>query len=161
MRRFVLVAFALSLLTACRPGAAPLSDEDIAALNALTDAYGESVLAGDTDGQAAMFAEDGLWWGADAPAVEGRAAIRDAMEPVPGMTVQDFTSTLLEIDGYGDLAFVRGTWSETFVAEGMEEPITITGKAVAIFRKQEDGSWLCTVDIWNTDAPMPQLEEGL
>jgi hypothetical protein len=44
----------------------------------------------------------------DAPAIEGRAAIRAATEPDPGITVQEFTITSLEIDGYGDLAFDRG-----------------------------------------------------
>ena len=159
MSRLVLAAFALAFLAACQPGVAPLTDEDIAALNALRAAYIEGAQAGDVDAQAAVFAEDALWLGPDAPAIEGRAAIRAASEPVPGMTVQDFTITSLEIDGYGEVAFDRGTWSQTAVAEGMAEPVTMTGKYVLIVRKQEDGSWLWAVDIWNTDAPMPQLEE--
>jgi uncharacterized protein (TIGR02246 family) len=160
MRRFVFAGFALSLLAACQPGAAPLSDEDIAALNALKDAYVEAMLAGDAEALAALYADDATIMPADRPSVEGRAAIRDALQPVPGVTVQDLTFTSVETDGYGDLAFSRVTWSETQVVEGMEAPITLTGKSVVIFRKQEDGSWLFTVEIWNTDAPMPQPEGG-
>jgi uncharacterized protein (TIGR02246 family) len=159
MRSLAFVTVSLALLTACQPGAAPLSEEDILAVNELRAGYVQAVLAGDVDGQVAAFAEDAVWWGADTPGIEGRAAIRAAFEPVPGTTVQDFTDASLEIDGYGDLAFDRGTWSETYVTEGMEEPITVTGKYVAIARKQDDGKWLWTVDIWNTDAPMPQLEQ--
>jgi ketosteroid isomerase-like protein len=105
-----------------------------------------------------MFAEDAVWWVPDAPAIEGRAAIRAATEPDPGIAVQEFTVTSLEIDGYGDLAFDRGAFTYTVVSEGAEEPITFIGKYVVIARKQEDGAWLWTLNIWNTDAPMPRPE---
>jgi len=159
MRSLAFVTVCLAILAACKPGAARLSEEDILALNELRDGYVQAVLAGDVDGQVAAFAEDAVWLGDDTPGIQGRAAIRAAFEPVPGTTVQGFTNTSFEIDGYGDLAFDRGTWSETYITEGMEEPITVTGKYVAIARKQDDGKWLWTVDIWNTDAPMSQLEQ--
>ena len=158
MRRLALAGVSLVILTACGPGVAPLTDEDIAALDALRSAYTEAVLAGDADAQAAQFTEDALWLGADAPAIQGRAAIRAAHEPDPSVTVQEFTITSLEIDGYGDLAFDHGTWSQTYVAEGMAEPVTVVGKYVTIVRKQDDGSWRWAVDIWNSDAPMPRPE---
>jgi hypothetical protein len=47
---------------------------------------------------------------------------------------------------------------DTVVSEGAEEPITLIGKYVVIARKQEDGAWLWTLNIWNTDAPMPRPE---
>jgi len=145
-------------MVACQPGVAPLTDEDIAALNAMRTAHVEAVLARDVDAAVDVYAEDALWWGADAPAVEGRAAIQAAIEPQPGMTVQDFDITSIEIDGYGDVAFDRGTFRQTIVIEGAEEPITVVGKYVLIARKQADGTWLWTLDIWNADAPMPQPE---
>ena len=105
-----------------------------------------------------MYAEDIVVLPPNGPTVEGRAASRAACE-AGETTIQDFTLTSLDIDGYGDLAFDRGTWSQTIVAEGMEEPLTLTGKYVAIARKQADGSWLLTVDMWNSDAPLPQPEQ--
>jgi uncharacterized protein (TIGR02246 family) len=158
MRHLALAVLSLAFLAACQAGVAPLTEEDIAALNALRTTYAEAVLAGDCDADNALFAENGVRLPQDQPTLEGRAAIKAACEAEEA-TFQDFTLTLLEVDGYGDLAFDRGTWSQTIVAEGMEEPLTLTGKYVAIARKQADGSWLLTVDMWNSDAPLPQPEE--
>lgn len=56
----------------------------------------------------------------------------------------------MEIDGAGDLAYARGTFSWTFrVGEG--EPVSDAGKWIAIWRRQPDGSWLASHDIWNSD----------
>jgi ketosteroid isomerase-like protein len=106
-----------------------------------------------------VYTDDAVYWPGDTPAIEGKAAIRAASEPAPGMTIQDFTLTSLDVEGYGDVAVDRGTWTETFMVEGMPEATTLTGKHVVIARKQADGSWLWTLLIWNTDAPMPQFAE--
>ena len=71
MRLFVLSAFALTVLTACQPGVAPLTEEDIAALNALRAAYRQGAIAGNPDVLSAVYAEDAVLWGADKPATEG------------------------------------------------------------------------------------------
>jgi ketosteroid isomerase-like protein len=158
MRRLTLSVLSLAFLAACQPGVAPLTDEDATALENGRAAYIQATLAGDCDAQNATFAENAVVLPQDQPTVEGRAAIKAACEAEEA-TIQDFTLTSLEVDGYGDLAFDRGTWSETIVTEDMEEPLTLTGKYLTILRKQADGSWLVTVDIWNTDAPMPQPEQ--
>jgi len=69
-----------------------------------------------------------------------------------------FTITPIQIEGTDGLAFDRGTWSMTATAEGMPEPIVDTGKYVMVLRRQEDGSWLWTVGIWNSDLPLPTME---
>jgi len=158
MRRLALSVLPLAFLAACQPGVAPLTDEDIATLNALREARGEALVAGDVDAAVAVFTEDALAWRPDAPAIEGRAAIRASSEPPPGVTVRGLELTSLEMDGYGDLAFDRGTWEWTLTFEGTDEPVVVTGKYVVIARKQEDGTWLWTLDMSNTDAPMPQPE---
>jgi len=160
MRRLILPVMLIVVAACQEPGVAPLTDEDIAALGALRAAYVQGALSGDADAQAAQFAEDAIYYPPDTPALQGRAAIRAAAAAeAPGMTVQDFTITSLEVDGYGDLAFDRGTWTDTIVIEGMAEAITMTGSYIAIARKQADGSWLWTSCIAGTDAPMPQFEE--
>jgi ketosteroid isomerase-like protein len=158
MRRLTLPVLSLAFLAACQPGVAPLSDEDITALYNLTAANIQATLAGDCEAANAMFAEDAVLLPQDGPMVEGRAAMTAACEAEEA-TIQDFRIASAQIGGYGDLAFDRGTWSETFVSEDMAEPLTITGKYVLISRKQADDSWLWTVLIWNLDAPLPQPEQ--
>jgi len=159
VRRMILPLMLFAVAACQQSGVATLTDEDIAALSDLGPAHTEAVLAGDFDAVVAMYTEDAQWLAPDAPALEGRAAIRAVVGPAQGRTLQDFTITSAEIDGYGDLAFDRGTWSQTFITEGATEPVTVTGKYVVISRKQDDGSWLVAVDIWNADAPRPQPEQ--
>ena len=50
---------------------------------------------------------------------------------------------------------MRGAYSLTIQPEGAPESIRDTGKYIEIRRKQQDGSWLIAIDIWNSDLPLP------
>ena len=160
MRRIAFGALSLAWLVACQPAAAPLSDVDIAAIRDLGTAYAEANLAKDADAVAALYAEDAIEMPPNEPATVGRAAIRDryAAGLELGGEAREFTLTSVEIDGMGGLAYERGTWTWTGVPPGMTEPITDTGKYIAIARRQEDGAWLWTAVTWNSDLPLPQPE---
>ncbi len=148
----VLAALAISV-AACAGGAASLSDADIAAIEERVESFAAAANADDWGGVAALYTEDGVLMPPNGPAVQGRAAIEAffaAFPPSSGLTLNP-----AEIDGRGDLAFVRGTYSLTLEIEGMER-VQETGKYIDIRRKQEDGSWLIAVDIFNTDTPLEQ-----
>ena len=59
-----------------------------------------------------------------------------------------------EVQSSGDLAVVRGTyyWTRTPAASGLGD-ITDEGKWVATFNRQDDGSWICSQLIYNSDKP--------
>ncbi|KPJ88354.1 MAG: hypothetical protein AMS18_13425 [Gemmatimonas sp. SG8_17] len=158
MRRLVLSVLSLAFLAACQSGVAPLTDEDIAALNDVRTAYVEGVLANDCEAIAATGTQSMVSMPPNQPMIEGRAAYMDWCEARTSATPQAFTTTSLGMDGYGDLAFDRGTWSQTFVSEDAE-PVTVTGKYLVIARKQPDDSWLWIAGIYNFDAPLPQPEQ--
>ncbi|UCC48290.1 MAG: DUF4440 domain-containing protein [Gemmatimonadota bacterium] len=164
-RSTVLALLLLGLATlACQPPAqqaGPLSEEDVAAIRAITEAYAQVALAGDVAALTAFYSEDAVLMPPNEPALEGRAAIQAWNEAQAALgTLTEATFTPVQIDGRGDLAFVRGTFSMTMTPEGALEPIQITGKYIEIKRKQADGSWLCVVDIWNSDHPLPQGQAG-
>jgi ketosteroid isomerase-like protein len=77
--------------------------------------------------------------------------------------MSDFRPQIIEVDGRGDLAYVRGTYSMMLTLPGATEPINDTGKYIEIWRKQADGSWRVIRDIFNSDlpvaAPEPKAEE--
>ena len=79
--------------------------------------------------------------------VIGRSAIRNLFST---LTVSEFQLEPVEIDGRGDLASARGTYSWT-VRVGEGEPVTESGKWLTIWRKQADGTWLLSQDISNSD----------
>ena len=150
----LLAAAAVTLLvTGCYP-AAPLTDEDLAAITALGQAYNEAVLAGDAAVIAAVYTEDATEMPPHMVARQGRAAIQEAYEAMPLMTA--FTLTSSETEGFGDLAYDMGTWTATMEMEGMEEPLQDAGKYMVICEKQADGSWLMKAAIWNSDTPLPE-----
>ncbi|KPK82033.1 MAG: hypothetical protein AMS25_03900 [Gemmatimonas sp. SM23_52] len=132
-----------------------LSDADVAAVNRAAEGYMQAALAGDGAGFASHYAEDALLFAPNAPAVEGRAAIQASMTgPAPA----DFSTTARAVEGCGSLAVRWGTYVWTSAAEGAAQPVTDNGKFVELWKRQPDGTWLMTLDIWNSD--MPPGEQG-
>jgi len=146
----LLLCFAFS----CQREAGPLSDDDVAAIKASIEAYMQAVRSEDSAATAALYTENAVLMPPNESMIQGRAAIQTWEEAGPITT--EFNLTVEEIDGRGDLAFVRGTYSITVVLEGAPEPIQDTGKYVEIRRKQPDSSWLIAVDIFNSDLPLPE-----
>lgn len=62
-----------------------------------------------------------------------------------------------EMDGRGNLAYVRGAYSLAIPMGKMMEPIHDSGKYIEMRRKQADGSWLIALDIYNCDLEQPEM----
>ena len=135
-------------------GVMALSEEDIAANKALTEAYVQGINANDWAAVTALYTEDAILMPPNQPLVQGREAILAWAEAFPPLT--EFDLTLVEIDGFGDLAYVRGTGAMTMTPEGAPEPIKDKVKYIEIRRKQDDGSWLIAIDIMNSDLTLPE-----
>lgn len=133
---------------------ATLSDEDVAAIKASTEAFVQATNSKDWAAVAAMYTEGAVFMPPNQPIVQGREAIQAWMEAFPTLT--EFNLIDVEIDGCGDLAFSRQTLSITIAPEGAPEPIKDEGKTLLILRKQSDGSWLIAIDIFNSDLPLPE-----
>ena len=132
-----------------------LSDEDVAAIKALGTALDKAALAGDWKTLVELFTEDVVMMGPNSPIIQGRSALMEMLES-SAMTVTEHVVEIVEVDGYGDIAYGRAKWKETFSVDGMAEPIKEEGKILGIFRKQPDGSWLISVWMWNSDLPLPE-----
>ena len=144
INKTVLVVAALFWATGCQPPAreaAPLSTEDVNAIKANIEAFVHADLAADWDSFFGQFTEDAVWiWSPDLPAMEGLPAMKKLN------WVRALESELLpvKIDGRGDLAFARGTFSLLLDYEGA---VKHEGKFVTIHRKQSDGAWRIAVCI--------------
>lgn len=103
--------------------------------------------AGDWDALAALYTEEAVVMPPNLEQVIGRIAIRNLFS---ALTVSDFQLKPIEVDGCGDLMFARGTYTWT-VRIGEGEPAKDHGKWLTIWRKQADGTWLLSQDIWNSD----------
>jgi ketosteroid isomerase-like protein len=112
--------------------------------------------ARDWKGDLDLYTEDAITLPPNQAAVQGKAAIQASDEAFPPYS--NFQEQSLEIEGQGDLAYDRGTYSMTMTPAGVA-PFEDRGKYLAIWRKQADGSWKISRVIYNSDLPLPAPEE--
>lgn len=155
-KRAIVSVSALVILTlaACQQPAPPagLSEQDRAAIDAMTEAWLLAARSSDWEAAAATYADDAVLLPPNEPAVQGRAAIKawfEAFPPIGHLDIQ-----VVEVEGIGDLAYVRGTYQMTIAVPDME-PLTDTGKFLDIRRRQPDGRWLYVQDMFSSDLPAP------
>ena len=139
------------LFAACKVAPPDLAEADRAAIRAATDSFVANQRARRDSATAEMYTEDASLMPPNAGIVEGRAAIRAWLAAFPPMA--GFTLTPIEIDGRGDLAYVRGTYSFTLVGADGHAINEDHGKFVEVRRKQA-GKWLVVIDMFNSDLPV-------
>ncbi len=150
--RLAVISVAITL-NGCAPEINPLSEDDLAAIrDGAEREIVEATLAEDWDRFAAGFTEDAIRMPPNEPLHEGREAIRQWTEATWGpLTTTDFSMTVRDVDGYGDLAYAWGAYSATVEVPGMPEPLQDIGKYLVVLRKQQDSQWLVSVAMFNSD----------
>jgi ketosteroid isomerase-like protein len=129
-----------------------LTEADKASIRAVGDSFVVYFHTDRDSAQAELYTQNAVLMPPNQGVVEGRAAIRAFFQNYPA--IPDFTGTPIEIDGRGDLAYVRGTYSFSLPAGGGRPAMSDHGKFVEI-RRREGGKWLVAVDIFNSDVPLP------
>ena len=129
---------------------AGLSDQDQAALRSFAVGDSGLVTSRNWDALAAGYSIDAVRMPPNQPPVEGRDAIRRWLEQLPPIT--SFNFRLVDLQGAGAVAFMRGSYSITAAPPGVA-PVSDSGKILVVFRKQLDGSWLRVADAWNSVLP--------
>jgi ketosteroid isomerase-like protein len=155
--RSLLATLALGLtVAACQPAAeapampAALSEQDMATIRGMLENYGPTLTAKDWATYVGYYADDAVRMPPNEPMYQGKDAIMAQVEALPA--VANLTLTTQLIDGQGNLAYARGSYTlDVGPADG--ELVSVVGKWHAIYERQADGSWLCISDIWNTDEP--------
>jgi len=153
-RTFLLLALGSALVGCQQPAPEPISDADIAKIRALAAEFARAAVARNDSANAAQYTENAVFMPPNQPAVEGRAAIQAWFKSFPPMS--GFRLMVLEVGGNGDLAYARGRYALTIAASGRTPTIEDRGKFVEVRRRQADGRWLMTSDIFNSDLPLPK-----
>jgi uncharacterized protein (TIGR02246 family) len=150
---FPLTALATAaVLAGCRePPPAP----DPAARQAIEAAVSRYVAAsnqGDAEALTSLYTEDAVLLPPDHAPVHGRDAIGEFWRQGtdPGLEVRTLR---VEVDG--SVGYLVGQYNLPSTAE---EPAD-SGKYVMCLRRQRDGSWKLSADIWNSSAEEPQEDE--
>ena len=112
--------------------------------------------AQDWKGDLALYAEDAILMPPNEAAVQGKTPIQDWMQAYP--PISNLQEQSLEIEGQGNLAYDRGTYSMT-VAHVEAASTDDHGKYLTIWRKQGDGSWQISRAIFNSDLELPAQQK--
>jgi len=153
LKKSVLLATGLIAMAACAPKA-PDTTADEAALKADPLAWAEAYNAGNADGVANLYAEDGILLAPGAPAVVGRAAIQEFIKSdiekskAAGLAFKLGDTTGVGVSG--DLGWLSGTFSVTDASGAAVD----VGKFVSVYRRT-NGKWQLIRDTWNSDKAPP------
>ncbi len=151
----VIFLFVALTLTACGP-TAERTEADVAAIQALVEAFCTAVEAGDIAGYIVLYNDDIVQMPPDAPAVRGKQALEEkclglfelfSVEvtwPVEG------TEEIIVADGW---AFHLSEFYEGLTPKAGGDKIEMRGKIIEVCQKQPDGSWKFAREIWNLNSP--------
>ncbi|MFX0197844.1 MAG: YybH family protein [Candidatus Hodarchaeota archaeon] len=145
------------VLVACQPAADSL-EADREAIRKVIDALGTAITTNDVEGVMSLYADDAILMPPNQAAIVGKEAMRSWQETVFETHSFEFKIDSKEIVVDGDLAFSRGTLNLTVTSKTDGESFSSEGKYIVILRRQNDGSWKATHDIWN-DTPAKDVSE--
>ena len=128
-----------------------ITEQDIAAIKKLLAESVRFGLDGEWDKFLSMYTDDTVLMSTDHPAVEGKDAARAFLAKWP--PIREYSAPLVHAEGRDDFACARGTFTETVEPEP-GKLLSMKGKWLGSYRKQQDGSWLCATLIWNLDEPL-------
>ena len=153
LKTAAIAAASLLALAACKPAAYD-STADAAEVAKLNQSWATAYNAGDADGVANLYSDDGVVMPPGVPALVGRDAIRNfiasdsAAAKAAGLTMNIASS---DMGVTPDLAWDRGSFTVTDASGATVD----SGSYVSIVKKK-DGKWFLFRDIWNSDrAPAP------
>lgn len=157
-----LLVFAVS--GACRPQDGPraasniptaLSPADEVKIRSVDSAFVAAANAGDAEGVAAVYADDGALLAPNLPPQKGRAAIQAFWGGFLDAYSVRFEVASDTIEGRGDLAYNQGHYRFTAVPKAQGVPgVADEGKFIEILRKQPDGTWKYVLDMYSSNLAL-------
>jgi len=133
-----------------------LSKADQAAIHQAQENDVKLTNAQDWNGDLALYSAEAILMPPNQTAVQGKGPIQAWMQAYP--PISNLLEQSLEIEGQGNLAYDRGTYSMTVTHVGAASTED-HGKYLTIWRKQADGSWRISRAMFNSDLPLSAPEK--
>jgi uncharacterized protein (TIGR02246 family) len=147
------IAVGLGLLAACGQESKLAEGGSRRAIEAAVQRYVDASNHGDADALASLYADDAMLLPPDHEPVRGRAAIGDFWRQG---TDEGLEVTTLTVEVEGDLGYLVGRYH---LPATDEEPAD-SGKYVMCLKRQRDGAWKLTADIWNRSGEAEDEGDG-
>ncbi len=158
-KRYLSAVFPLlAVLAGCESmaTAAPDPVREEAAIRATDARWLAAAQSHDLERTVSYWSDDVYMMPPGGPPIVGKEALRRYI--AGAFAIPDFSITWVTdhvwVARSGDLAYAVGT--DTIRLSSPEgKPVVEHNKAVAVWRKEPDGSWKCAVDIWNAAPAQP------
>ena len=148
----------LAFTTACTQAPPPdTHDADVQALKDAEAAWAKVMGARNFEKSMSYYADDASLLMANAPAINGKDAIRAAFKPMfddPNFALA-FQASRIEVAKSADLGYTQGAYTLTITEPKTKKPVTDKGKYLTAYKKQADGTWKVVADMVSSDIPLP------
>lgn len=155
-KRSALGVFALVAVSAAAAGIAgnPGASSDLAALQAVDQAWVKAYNAGEVDGVTKLYANDAILMPPGAPGAHGRAAIHAFFaSDIPASQKAGVTFHLTGQED-GGVSLDWGWCSGTYSVTDKSGKVVDAGKYLSVSHK-DGGVWRYVRDTWNSDGAAP------
>lgn len=152
--RAPLVAGLFILASACQASSGGFTADDDAQVRALEEAYRAGWVANDSAAVMATIAPNAVLMPAGLQPLVGDTAIRRYWWPSDGSvtTIESYDIDTHEVQGSGDLAYLRGRGSLAFTyrdSAGTESRLTSNAVHLSVARRGTDGTWNIVRRAWS------------
>ncbi len=123
------------------------------AIKADEDKWNKDFKAKDTEALADHYADDAYFVAPNLAPADGTTAIRKIYatgSTDPAFEVH-FASDKIDVAGSGDMAYARGKFTEKYTDQKTSKVMTTSGSYLAVYKKQDDGSWKVVEDFVSSD----------
>ena len=134
-----------------QPKSAPPGSAE-AAVRDMTKTFVAAANAKDGARIGMLYAEDAVLMAPNQEMVRGRSQIQAYWQTLLDGGAKDVSLTTTHVATSGDVGYKAGTYQFTMAPSGAP-PVTDRGKYVVGLRRQPDGKWRMTHDIFNSDLP--------
>lgn len=151
--RLWLVATVVCVVAVVGAGASPSPEKVLADFKVFRETYPAAIGAGDLETFASIWDVDGIRMPPNAAEIQGRAAIKAAMEKAFSMFTFEMVTVPDEFIMAGDYIIVRGHYTMTQRPKAGGDPIRSDGKNLTVWKKQDGGRWTLYRDCYNSNVP--------
>jgi uncharacterized protein (TIGR02246 family) len=145
---FTLLCICLFLF-GCNVHTDPSTENEKKLITEISEARAKAFNEGNAAAIAIHFTEDALLMAPGKPAASGRAAVQTYYQSIFDDYTTQLESRYEKVEISGNLAYGRGFVKVTLVPKKGGAPLVSTAKYLNILKKQPDGLWKTTHDIWN------------
>ena len=125
----------------------------------LSREWAKTAQSSDLEKTLSYWAKDAIVMSPGQPATIGHEELRKMLEhsgEIPGFEI-NWEPKSAFVSKSGDMGYAIGVNSVT-MQDSLENKITMFNKSVEIWKKQDDGSWKCVVDIFNSDPSVTSIK---